>query len=117
MKPKSKEYLRDILKALRAIEEFVQGKTLEDYRGSELIRAAVERQFIIVGEALRRIERNEPDVAEQFTHKAEIIGFRNVLVHEYEKISEIDVWETIQNDVHPLEQRIEQLLSEPESES
>ena len=46
--------LQDILDAARAIESFAQDRSLDDYRSDLMLRSAVERQFEIIGEALRR---------------------------------------------------------------
>jgi uncharacterized protein with HEPN domain len=48
-------YLFDVLEACNAIEDVMTGVTLEDYREKRSIRSSVEREFIIIGEALRRL--------------------------------------------------------------
>ena len=45
-------YLFDVLEASNAIEDVMTGVTLEDYREKRSIRSSVEREFIIIGEAL-----------------------------------------------------------------
>jgi uncharacterized protein with HEPN domain len=47
-------YLQDILEACTAIEEVMSGVSLKEYRIKRAVRSAVEREFIIIGEALRR---------------------------------------------------------------
>ena len=48
-------YLYDIVEACDAIEYVMTGVTLEDYREKRSVRSSVEREFIIICEALRRI--------------------------------------------------------------
>jgi uncharacterized protein with HEPN domain len=48
-------YLYDIVEACDAIEYVMTGVTLEDYREKRSARSSVEREFIIICEALRRI--------------------------------------------------------------
>ncbi|MFM7753845.1 MAG: DUF86 domain-containing protein, partial [Cyanobium sp.] len=48
-------YLCDIIDACDAIEDVMTGVTLEDYQKRRSVRSSVERDFIIIGEALRRI--------------------------------------------------------------
>jgi uncharacterized protein with HEPN domain len=47
-------YLWDATDSADAMAEFVSGRTLDDYLGDRVLRSAVERQFEIVGEALRQ---------------------------------------------------------------
>jgi uncharacterized protein with HEPN domain len=42
-----RKYLWDVLSAIRAIEEFLQGKTFEDYSSDLLLKSGVERQLEI----------------------------------------------------------------------
>ena len=48
-----------------------------------MVKAAVERKFLVIGEALRRLKREHPEIIEKITGHENIIGFRNVLVHDY----------------------------------
>jgi hypothetical protein len=55
--------LADTLDAAQSIERFRQGLDLEGFRADDLTRAAVERKLEIVGEALNRLSREDPEVA------------------------------------------------------
>ncbi len=52
MRPECPQHLLDIAKAARLILVFTEGRTLEDYQADDLLRSGVERQFMIVGEAM-----------------------------------------------------------------
>jgi uncharacterized protein with HEPN domain len=43
--------LRDILDSVRMIEEFTHGLTFEQFRDDPKTVAAVERKFLVIGEA------------------------------------------------------------------
>ncbi len=45
MQLESRKYLYDIREAARLMDEFVAGKTFEDYRCDAMLQAAVERKF------------------------------------------------------------------------
>lgn len=88
-------YLFDILGAARAVQEFAVGKTLEDYKADLLLRSAVERQFEIIGEALRQLWQHDPSVATRISQARQIIAFRNLLIHGYAAVDHEAVWDTL----------------------
>ena len=52
----------------------------------EGIQDQLERNFISIGEARNRLSRDAPDLAGRFPEVGDIIGFRKVLVHDYDQI-------------------------------
>jgi len=60
MQRDAKAYLWDIANAADSIRAFSAGKNLDDYLNDELLRAAVERKFGIIGEALSQLMRYFP---------------------------------------------------------
>jgi uncharacterized protein with HEPN domain len=50
-------YLWDVQQAAEAIDEFTAGLDAARYAENALVRAAVERQFRIIGEALNRLSQ------------------------------------------------------------
>jgi uncharacterized protein with HEPN domain len=80
--------LEDVRRGATLIQQFTAGRSLTEYRGSELLRSAVERQFIIIGEALSRLEKLDT-ATDQITDHRKIIDFRNVLVHGYDVMDPI----------------------------
>ena len=73
------KYLWDLQRAVERIVRFIAGRTFDDYLVDEMLSAAVERQFEIIGEALVCLRRIAPDVAAMVPDSAQIVGFRNVL--------------------------------------
>jgi uncharacterized protein with HEPN domain len=55
MRLESKKYLYDVLQAGKNLRQFTEGKVFSDYQADAQLRSATERQFEIIGEALRRI--------------------------------------------------------------
>ncbi len=84
-------YLWDMLDAAQAVREFVVGKTAHDYLADRMLRAAVERQIEIIGEAARRVSNELREAHPEIPWHA-IIGQRNILAHEYGEVRHEKVW-------------------------
>lgn len=74
----AKAYLADMTAAANQVAAFTSGKTYADYLSNDLLRSAVERQFEILGEALRKLSELDPDMAAKIPEYRRIIAFRNV---------------------------------------
>lgn len=107
-------YVWDAAEAIRLLTAFTQGKTFEDYRGDPLLRSAVERQFEIVGEALRQALERFPVAEERISRCREIIAFRNRLIHGYSGVSNEVVWGVIEANLPRLRAEVERWLAELE---
>ena len=103
-------YLWDARESADAIAEFVSGRTLDDYLADRMLRAAVERQFEIIGEALRQLEKTAPDLARELPELRQIVAFRNILIHGYTAIDDRTVWRTVQESLPALRARLAALL-------
>jgi uncharacterized protein with HEPN domain len=110
MRPESRKYLYDIREACRRLGDFTRSRSLDDYLANEMLRAAVERQFEIVGEALSQLYKLDRDVAETIPDARRIIAFRNILIHGYATIHHETVWGVVQSDLPVLTTRVAELL-------
>ncbi len=106
----SRTYLWDALQASKRIEEFVEGCTKDDYLGTRMLSSAVERQFEIIGEALNKLARNDPETATQIPDLARIVAFRNILIHGYAGIDSSLVWSIVTEKLHGLITVLTELL-------
>jgi len=113
----SAKLLQDILDAGRAIRQFVADRTLADYRDDLMLRSAVERQFEIVGEAMNRLDRLDPDRLQRIEGHQKIVAFRNIIVHGYDALDNAIVWQVITDYLPTLLAQAEQLLQEVEADS
>jgi uncharacterized protein with HEPN domain len=112
MRLEIKKLLEDARQAALAIERFVEGKSFGDYAGDELLRAAVERKFEIIGEALGQLGKIDSATLQRITHYARIIAFRNILIHGYSSLDDRIVWDVIAAHLPKLRSECEQLLQE-----
>lgn len=113
-------YLSDILQRIEMIREFTaHGR--DEFKTSLMQQESVIRSFEVIGEIIKRLPSNlldeQPDVPwRQFT------GFRDVLIHQYNKIDLDVVWDAVENELEPLKLAVESLLqsldqaSDPEEE-
>ena len=102
--------LLDVLNACDTIAEVIANRTFDDYRANLLVRNTVERQFIIVGEALRAALPREPALTEVIPDLRKIIDFRNLLVHGYRKLDDALIWQTACADLPLLAVAVRDLL-------
>jgi uncharacterized protein with HEPN domain len=88
-------HLYDIVQSCQNIRTFTCDIDYQTYIDNIFIKSAVERQFIIIGEALNRIKRLDMMVYNQIRYAEQIISFRNILVHGYDIISDQLVWQVV----------------------
>lgn len=112
MRRESLALVWDARRAADRVSGFVEGRTRADYEDDLMLRSAVERQLGIVGEALNRLGKMDPDTAERVPHFRAIVGFRNVLVHGYASIDNGLVWRTIRTSLPALIESLNALLDE-----
>ncbi|HXZ17994.1 MAG TPA: HepT-like ribonuclease domain-containing protein [Roseiarcus sp.] len=95
MRREADAYLRDIDDAAGLIEQFTAGRSLADYLQNPMLRAAVERQFEIIGEALAQLVKRDAPRAARIRDHRRIIAFRNILIHGYADVDNHLVWDIV----------------------
>lgn len=112
MRPEAAKYLWDALDAAERLQRFVQGKDFADYLADELLRAGVERQFEIIGEALGQLRKADPEGAARIPDLPRMVGFRNVLIHAYATVDNRLVWGVVEVHLGPLAELLRRLLED-----
>lgn len=110
MHPRAPKLLEDIRNAADFVKTATLGVVLMQFKQDRLLRQAVERNFEIIGEAVRRLEKDDPDTAARITNYRRIIAFRNVLIHGYDVIDPAIVWSAVEDDLVPLLRDVQALL-------
>jgi uncharacterized protein with HEPN domain len=98
--------VKDAIDACKLILEFTSGMKEAEYCADMKTKAAVEREFEIIGEALNRIKIIAPNLLEHVDNWREIIGFRNVIAHGYDVVEDEIVWDSIQRNIPVLLQQL-----------
>jgi len=108
-------YLIDIQQCLDELALFSSGKQLSDYRTDALLRRAIEREFSIIGEVMRRILHHFPEAASRIEDARSIADFRNVIVHEYNTLDDAKMWNIVIHSAPVLKRQIDQWIIELET--
>ena len=104
--------LNDILDRIDRIERYTShGRN--SFMRSELRQDAVIRSFEVIGEAVKRLDRTLIAQQPQLAWK-DFAGFRDVLIHQYERIVLESVWIFAKEDVPTLKAAVLDLLNDLE---
>ena len=107
-------YLFDIIDACDSIASILRGISIEAYVELREKRSAVEREFIVIGEAASMLARFSPEKFKRLSDGRKIIGFRNILTQSYASVDHETVYETALQDVPKLRRECVKILSEAE---
>ena len=108
MTEKSKKYLSDVLIAIDLVRQFtIEITDFNSYEKDLKTQSAVERQLVIIGEALNKLRQIESEIV--IENDKQIIGFRNRLVHAYDSIDNSIVWVIIKRHLEKLKIEIENI--------
>jgi uncharacterized protein with HEPN domain len=104
-------YLVEIIESADLVASRVRDVDLERWRRDEFLRDAVLHRLMIVGEAARslsvELKTRHPEVP-----WARIIGFRNIVVHEYFAVESARVWEIARGELPALRRRVAAILAD-----
>lgn len=112
MRLEAKKFLYDIQQASRLVSQFTNGKSFDEYASDAMMRAAVEREFEIIGEALTQLAKVDPGIAAQISDLRNIISFRNILIHGYALVDDRLVWDIVESKVPILDREVDALLAQ-----
>jgi uncharacterized protein with HEPN domain len=103
-------YLDDIIDAADSIARFLNGLEKENFLSDELRQSAVLQKLIVIGEAASRLSA-EFRARHTAIEWPDIVGLRNIAVHQYFGVSWETVWNTATQDVPVLRERIASILA------
>ncbi len=102
--------LLDIHRAAGQIVDFVADiPDAQAYLEDPKTQSAVLFQIAIIGEAVGRLSQHFKDDHPEIPW-SDIRGMRNFIVHAYDYIDEVRVWDVVQKDVPSLRDKLEPLL-------
>ena len=102
---RDKGRLEDIVFYANNVKKILAGVSYDDFVNDIRIYYSVMKNIEIIGEAANMLSKDFIDTYADLPWK-QIIGMRHVLVHGYAQVSNVDLWDTAQNDIDPLSQRV-----------
>ena len=103
-----KLYLIHIAECIARIEEYTRGGSAA-FTGSTLIQDAVLRNLQTMGQSVRNLSQEMKEEHPEIDWRG-IIGFRNVLVHDYLAVDIERTWDIVEHDLVDLKRKIEAIL-------
>ena len=88
---RDKGYLWDMLDAAKDILGFISDVHYEQFEANKMIRFAVERQLLVIGEAANHVSDEAQSGITSIPWKS-IIGLRNIIAHDYGEILIANIW-------------------------
>jgi len=108
MNEEIEKYLFDIVISINAINEYLGDKRdFIEYQKNRMKRKAVERELEIIGEAMNRILKINPEI--NITSAKQIVSMRNRVIHGYDNIDDGIIWGTINRHLPLLKIEIDKL--------
>jgi len=109
MRPEIKKHLYDVNESIDSIFEYLGDKRdFDEYLKDKLLRRAIEREIEIIGEALNRALKIDPDL--NIENARRIVDTRNWVIHGYDKVDDVIVWGIVVNHLPKLQNEIKEFL-------
>ncbi len=106
---RDKSSLIDILNSCESIERFIRNKTNNDFYNDEMMQEAVIRKIEIIGEASNRISEDLKNRFPDLPWK-KMKAMRNIMIHMYDELELEIVWDTANNDISRLRNRLKEII-------
>lgn len=108
--------LIDISKSIDNIDLFCSSRTKEFKTFCEDVcfRSAVQWEIAIIGEAMNRILKIQPDI--QITSARRIVNTRNYLIHGYDSLREDLIWAIVINHLPLLKTEVQRLIESAQND-
>jgi len=103
--------LYDIKIAIDEIDSYFESEsaTYHNYKSNTLLKRAVERNLEIVGEAMNRLLKEDPEFT--IENALKVIGLRNQIIHGYDSVSDENIWGIITLHLPKLKSEVNSLIN------
>ena len=108
MKKDASIFIEHILECIGLIEEYITGKSKEDFMESSALQDSVIRRIEIIGEAIKNlpeaVKKQHTDVPWK-----NIAGMRDILIHEYFGVDLDLIFEVVRKDIPELKAKLSEI--------
>ncbi|MBK9731637.1 MAG: DUF86 domain-containing protein [Chitinophagaceae bacterium] len=109
MSDDEKKLLTDVFNAVEGIAVHIQGiKSFNDFKAAYTVKRAVERELLIIGEAIGDLRKLNPAIA--ISDMRKIIALRNIIAHEYDSVQDDNIWLIIVRHLPGLKDEVDKLI-------
>jgi uncharacterized protein with HEPN domain len=108
-----RDLLSDIVRSIDEIHEFSNGLTVEDFKlylSNKMMRRAIERDLIIIGEAMHDIVKVDHTRVMRIKNSRRVIELRNDVVHSYDELANEKIWQFIWTELPYLRKEVSHIL-------
>jgi uncharacterized protein with HEPN domain len=108
-----RDLLSDIVRSIDEIHEFSNGLTVEDFKlylSNKMMRRAMERDLIIIGEAMHDIVKVDHTRVMRIKNSRRVIELRNDVVHSYDDLANEKIWQFIWTELPYLRKEVAHIL-------
>ncbi len=104
-----KKYLHDIKISIDAINDYLgEERNFYKFQNNRMLKKAVEREFEIIGEAMKRILAIDKNI--NISSSRKVVDLRNYLAHGYDSVDYSTLWGIISKHLPNLNTEVVNLL-------
>ena len=104
-----KIYLKDVLESIAKIEEYTKGVSFEEFSRERMREDAIIRNLMTIGEAIKSVPKDIRSESPA-TEWDDMVGLRDILIHQYFGIELETIWDIIKKDLPKLKREVETLI-------
>lgn len=105
--------LKDIIESMNRIDNYLIGVDYDSFLNNQMLIDAVIRNLEIIGEAAKNITEEVRSKYPEIPWR-NMIGLRNILIHQYFGVDESIIWEVVQTNLPYTRQSLLKALQEEE---
>ena len=108
-----RDLLSDIVRSIDEINEFSAGLNIEDFKqylSNKMMRRAIERDLIIIGEAMHDIVKVDHTRVMRIKNSRRVVELRNDVVHSYDDLANEKIWQFIWTELPYLRKEVAHIL-------